>query len=233
MRCKSLLVSAFVAAALVGCTGNRCPLQNADLVFVRDGGSLMDAAITAATGSEAESFSHVAIIEVVKDEIFVIEAAPELGVVRRPFAEFKADNCKGSISESLVFKRIKPEIVQQLADSREVAPDQILSEFVEVAKTMVGLPYDFYYLPMNGMEYCSELVYDSYVEMTPKPWDPHLFQASPMNFYDADGELPDFWKFSFEEILEVPVPQGVPGTNPNTMSQEPILMDIEGVERLK
>lgn len=218
----------FILTLITSCTQVETPFMNADLVFVRSSDTYMDQAITAATSSDAsDNFTHVAILELQSDSLFVIEAAPDLGVVRRPFSDFFADNCpSGHASDYLVFKRVKPEIISQLADRRGVDGSTILNEFVELAKSMVGLQYDYEYRPLNGKMYCSELVFDSYIEMIPKPWDPHLFKEAPMNFLSPDGSLPDFWKFNFEIVQGIPVPQGEPGTNPNDMAKSDVLIDL-------
>ena len=97
-------------------------------------------------------------------------------------------------------------LVMRLIDTTGVAG------FVEKAKTFIGQPYDYAFQPDNGALYCSELVYDSYV----KADGTHLFQAAPMNFKNADGEFAPYWARLFER-LQIPVPQGVLGTNPQAM----------------
>ena len=47
-----------------------------------------------------------------------------------------------------------------------------------------------------------------------------------MNFLDPDGQMPAFWVQSFER-QGMPVPQGVPGTNPQDMSSSPLLETVE------
>lgn len=46
-----------------------------------------------------------------------------------------------------------------------------------------------------------------------------------MNFLAPDGSLPAYWEELFER-LDMPVPQDVPGTNPQDMSLSPLLMDV-------
>ena len=45
-----------------------------------------------------------------------------------------------------------------------------------------------------------------------------------MNWKDASGEFPAYWVWLFDLIGE-PIPQDVPGTNPQQMATEPILQD--------
>lgn len=46
-----------------------------------------------------------------------------------------------------------------------------------------------------------------------------------MRFRDADGNLPQFWVDLFAKLGET-VPEGVPGTNPNDLSQDPQLVQV-------
>ena len=43
-----------------------------------------------------------------------------------------------------------------------------------------------------------------------------IFDAAPMSFRDSNGELPLYWEQLFAS-LGVPVPEGLPGTNPQDM----------------
>lgn len=85
----------------------------------------------------------------------------------------------------------------------------------------LGEVYDWSYRPDNGKMYCSELVYESFRKKDGSP----LFKARQMNFRDADGNMPAFWTSLFDKIGE-PVPEGVPGTNPNDMSKEDVLREV-------
>ena len=46
-----------------------------------------------------------------------------------------------------------------------------------------------------------------------------------MNFKDADGNFPVYWQQLFERLGQ-PIPQDVPGTNPQAMSKEPALRPV-------
>lgn len=55
--------------------------------------------------------------------------------------------------------------------------------------------------------------------------DRHLFEAKPMNWRNADGKLPKYWKNHFKR-LKMPVPEGVMGTNPTELSRSPLLRKL-------
>ena len=215
---KKLLIAASCALALLaGCTPAVERLQTGDLIFVGipadyslDEGS-MDSAITEATGGQTGlNLIHTAIAEVDADgQVWIIDATIKYGVDRHPldtfFRQFTLRD--GSLP---VFE------VKRLKDDARTA------EFVENAKKYLGLPYDVTFLPDNGAYYCTELVYDSYLDEDGTP----LFRSAPMNFKNADGEMPRYWEQLFARIGQS-VPQGVPGTNPQAMSEEPVLRSVD------
>lgn len=207
---KNILICALLLAlAAVSCSSPGAKMRTGDLIFVapsvpeEEG---MDQAIISATGSgEGRPFTHVAIVERSLSGIRVIDAAPSHGVSRRTLAAFMGEN------ESCSF-----ELMRVSGMSR-----RLLRAAVSAAKSHLWEPYDFTFLPDNGASYCSELVYDSYLSADGS----HIFGVSPMNFLDSDGSLPEYWEELFEE-LEMDVPQGVPGTNPQDMSKSPVLRHV-------
>ena len=96
-----------------------------------------------------------------------------------------------------------------------------LAAAVRRARCLLGVPYDYSYRPGREKLYCSELVWESYRAEDGTP----LFTARPMNFRAADGTLPQFWADLFDRLGE-PVPEGLPGTNPNDMAQEELLEEV-------
>lgn len=163
--------------------------QTGDLIFFTGGSSSMDDAISSSTG---DGFVHVAIVEVDSEgTVWLIDATPQKGVSREKLLEEKGN---------MVLKRLK--------DSTGVAAS------VQRAKGLIGSPYDFAFLPDNDAYYCSELVYECFL----RPDGSHIFSCQPMNFLDSEGNLPEYWKELFEK-LQMDVPQGLPGTNPEDLSR--------------
>ena len=98
-----------------------------------------------------------------------------------------------------------------------------INAIIARAKGYLGQPYDYNFLPDNGKMYCTELVWEAFLDENGK----RIFEAKPMNFYAADGSLPAYFKELFEEKLKVAVPQGVLGTNPNDMSKSKALFRVK------
>lgn len=206
---------------MVSCTHNE-PVFSGDLIFVEGISTSirpeccqdtlgiraecrpsMDQAIMGSTGAMV----HVGIIEGCNDSLFVIDAAPKTGVSRRELNEF----LEAQRDEEGRMPNIK---IMQLKDQRGAM------DFVAKAKMLVGAEYDFTFLPDNGKYYCSELVYECY-QRNGKP----IFEATPMNFRNADGEFDAYWVELFvRQGMEIP--QGVLGTNPNDLYHSSLLVPV-------
>ena len=96
-----------------------------------------------------------------------------------------------------------------------------ISASVSRAKAFTGLKYNFGFTPCDSALYCTELVRDSYLT----PAGEYIFNEAPMNFLAPDGTMPVYWEQLFD-ILGIPIPQGVPGTNPKAMSEEACLKKV-------
>ena len=203
-----------VLLLLTGCGQQVNRLQNGDLVFVglpmdydAETGSI-DAAISSATGREgALNLIHVAIAEVQADSVWIIDATIAHGVDRHPLDTFLTDFTlpDGSYPEFIV-KRVKG-----------IDADAA----VERAKSFCGRAYDVRFLPDNEDLYCSELVQNSYLDAT----GAQVFTSEPMNWLSPDGTMPPYWEWLFGK-LGMEVPQGLPGTNPQRMSESENLEEV-------
>lgn len=179
-------------------------MQSGDLLFVRLNGasSEMEEAISESTGK----YTHVAILEVEIDPkypngsaVWVIEADGHNGVKRTKWHDWELPH-------------------YGMFDIYRLAVPFDTAAVIERAKSFLGQPYDDAFLPDNGKMYCSELVYESFLDSVGN----HLFEAKPMNWRNNKGKLPKYWKKHFKK-LGIPVPEGVPGTNPTDMSRSPLL----------
>ena len=187
-------------------------IETGDLLFVgipvdygEDG---MAQAIADATSRGDEvNFIHTAILEVDEDgAVWVIDATLAHGVDRHPLDTLLADFTLHEPGAVETFE------VWRLKDNRDAG------RFVEQLKAAVGEAYDVSFRPGNGRHYCTELVYDYYVDAQGR----HIFDSEPMNFKDKEGEMPVYWERLFASLGEE-VPQGVPGTNPQMMRESPAL----------
>ena len=191
-------------------------ISKCDLVFVgknndanqKSQSSMSDAIILSTSDSLNFNFFHVAVVDLVGDSVFVIEASDEYGVCRRSLSAFLTDYRKDSSHVFFVVKR--------LHDTSHC--DLYLSNL----HSLLGCGYDSVFLPSNGKYYCSELVRDTYVNQLGDT----LFDDQPMNFLSPDGSMPEFW-LSYFSRLKVPVPQGLRGTNPSDLSRSTLLYTVD------
>lgn len=178
--------------------------QTGDLLFVvADDSGFSEAIVDATAQRDSLKFSHVAIVGMQHGRPYVVEASSRGGVCRTAWDTFFSCAPNGVVA------------MRVAADG--FSADEALAR----AESHIGEAYDWSFLPNNGKMYCSELVYESYLLNDGRA----LFSARPMNFRDAEGNLPDFWITLFKELGE-PVPEGLPGTNPSDLSKEASLVEI-------
>lgn len=193
----------------------KAQLRSGDLIFVglpvdyQVEEASMDGAIASATGRDgALNLIHVAIAEVRADSVWIIDATIRHGVDRHPLDTFLADFTLSDGSyPTFVVKR-----------AAGVDPD----EAVLRARAYCGRAYDKRFAPDESELYCSELVQDSYLDADRQP----VFTSVPMNFRAPDGTMPPYWEWLFG-LLGMEVPQGVPGTNPQQLSESPLLTPVD------
>lgn len=213
--CGALLMVLFL---LTGCRRNGRDIQSGDLLFVGlpldytvegDTASMSDA-IVAATGDESQiNYIHVAILEKSGDTTFVIDATLKRGVARYPLDTMKEDfRLKSGDYPVFTVKRLKQ--------------NKQRDQWIANAKHFIGRGYDLSFLPDNDEQYCSELVWNSYLGEDGEK----IFRSSPMNFRSADGSFPPYWMWLFSRI-GMPIPQDVEGTNPNDLARDGRLVTVE------
>ena len=206
----------FLAAALAllaGCV-SRKEIRSGDLIFVGIPGDYsldedsMDSTIGASTGDGTLNWIHVGIIEVLEDGPYVIDATIRRGVDRHPLDTFICDFTlrDGSLP---VF------------EVKRLRKDASAAGCARASEAFLGLPYDVHFLPDNGEFYCSELVQASYLDGAGEP----LFPSEPMNFKNAEGEMPVYWEQLFA-LLGEKVPQDTPGTSPRSLYESPLLRSV-------
>lgn len=203
---KALLYIGVLLSAACDRPAEAPALQTGDLLF-QCGTGAMTGAISDATGRDgAVNYTHVGIVLHREAADSVLEATTDGGVRIGPLTDF-LDRASRIDGQPVV-------AAMRLRDTTGVTAS------VARARQQLGAPYDYWFLPDNGRYYCSELVWESYRRPDGTP----IFPARPMNFRAADGTLPRYWEELFGRLGE-PVPEGVPGTNPNDMAGEAALYE--------
>ncbi|MDR0421151.1 MAG: hypothetical protein LBH30_06870 [Prevotellaceae bacterium] len=187
------------------CTANvfaQFKLQSGDLLFqAGKSTSLADAIAEVTSGIDSVNYTHVGIVSVENDKIFVIEATtPKVRKVSIDTFLNDARKING-----------KPIVAAGRLQSKYF---DIIPQAIKNAETYLGKPYDYVYSPDNDEYYCSELVYLAFKNKRGKP----IFKAKKMTFCDEQGNMTATWIKHFEKY-NAPIPEGRKGTNPGDMSK--------------
>lgn len=172
-------------------------LKSGDLLFQSmNCGPLCEAINEVTSGYQGRDFSHLGLVYLKNDSIYVIEAAgTEVKIT--PFETFKTYT-----TEKMFVGRLKRKY-------RALIP-----EAIAFALQQIGVPYDEEYVYNNGKYYCSELLYDAFLHANKKPF----FELFPMTFKSPkSNEFFEVWAEYYKK-LQMEIPEGKPGCNPGGIS---------------
>ncbi len=173
-------------------------LENGDLLFVGNSEGNLSNAINAVTQtSHKTDYSHISLVEKSGKEIWVLHAAPENGSERITLKEFlKTQKKDGSQIDVYRIKKV-------------FHPD--FDHAIQKAKTMLGKPYNFSYILSDTAYYCSDFVYHSFEKDS-------IFEMNPMTFKNpGESDFNQDW-VDFYKKMNLEIPEGKPGCNPNGMA---------------
>lgn len=193
---KSFLSSLFLLNCLF-CFSQNVKVKTGDIIFQSmNCGPLCEAINEVTEGYQGKDFSHLGIIYLKNDSIFVIEASGN-AVKITPFDTFKTYT-----KEEMFIGRLKRKY-------RKYIPEAIVFSLQQI-----GIPYDDEYLYNNGKYYCSELIYDAFLHSYKKP----LFELVPMTFKSPKtNEYFEVWS-TYYKNLKTEIPEGQLGCNPGGIS---------------
>jgi hypothetical protein len=173
--------------------------RTGDLLFQNlDCGGLCDAIESVTKGYQNQSFSHIGLVYVRNDSVYIIEAIGK-DVHLTPLVEFK--------------KRSKHPLVQGRLKNQY---QQMIPKAIVFSLEQQGVTYDDVFLYNNGKYYCSELIYDAFAfANNGQPF----FQLEPMTFKKPDTQ--QYFKawVKYYKQLGVEIPEGQPGINPGGISR--------------
>lgn len=178
-------------------------LQKGDLIFQDlDSDSISDAIESVTGGKEQLNFSHVGIVEIDKiGKVFILEAISK-GVSLTPLDTFLNRNVNDKGEPKVAVARLKSKYKDRINGA------------IEYGKTLIGLPYDDVYLIGDSNYYCSELIYEMFVNTGDSS---AIFVLNPMTFKNPNThEFLPFW-LDYYQKKQVEIPEGKLGLNPNGM----------------
>lgn len=181
-------------------------LQNGDLIFVGAQTEDLSGAINRVTKiSNNRNFDHVGIIEITKDSIFVLHAAPYGGSQREEIKHFYHSQTEKN--NQIVIYRLKPKYQSAIPNA------------ISVAKSLLGKEYNWEYILNDDTLYCSDFIERAFRKDS-------IFNLIPMNFKNlTTGKIDEFW-VDFYAKKNLDVPQDEPGTNPNQLAESEKLVEI-------
>lgn len=187
----------------------RPELKEGDLVFQDlDCGPLCDAIEAVTEGYRGRDFSHVAIIVKIKSELRAVEAIGNY--VRTTSIDSLFLRC--SDPKKYLIMRLNEEYQYLIPKARKYAISTI------------GKPYDNRFIMNNDSLYCSELIYEAFLD---KKLKDKLFDLQPMTYKDpSNNSFFPAWVDYYKD-LKSPIPQGLMGINPGLISRSPYLHPVE------
>ena len=201
-KLKFFILIIFILFSACTTSNKEFHLQTGDLLFQVGKSSGLNEAIAGVTFGESEiHYTHVGIVFIENDTVFIIEAIPP-EVCITSLDMFLQRSAKIAEKSVVAVGRLKKEY-------RETIPQAIIR-----AKTLLGKPYDYVYSPDYDAFYCSELILYSFLTIQNKP----VFEPVSMNFRDPDGNLPVYWIAHFEKY-GADIPENQPGSNPGDLSR--------------
>lgn len=187
-----------ISLLLLGCTNQVSlkQLKSGDLIFCSYNiGELNEAIANVTKTNQNKNYSHMGIVEVKNNMIWIIHASIKRGVVKESIDSF----IRNEQAKTIDIYRLKNKY------------ERYIQKALSVAKNKIGYPYNHSYLINDSSYYCSQLIYDIYKEG-------HIFNLSPMTFKNSHtGEYNAKW-VNYYQRLNCEIPEDKPGCNPNGMA---------------
>lgn len=205
---KQLIFLLLIFICVLSLAQKKVALQEGDIIFQSMNCDLCNAINAVTEGYNNHDFSHLGLVYIQNDSIYIIEAAGK-EVKLTPIEIFKTYT-----SDTMFVGRLKRKY-------RKYVPKAIA-----FAISQVGVPYDEAYLYDNGSYYCSELLYDAFLYAYQKPF----FELVPMTFKEPNSN--DYFQvwIDYYKNLNMEIPEGKLGCNPGGISTSDKLKIIGIVE---
>ena len=173
-------------------------LKNGDLIFQSiDCGPLCDAINQVTEGYRGLDFNHMGMVVIKDAKVYVLEAS--------------GTDVKLTAYTDFLKKTKKPIYVGRLKKRYQA----LIPKAITFGLQQLGKPYDDAYLYNNGKYYCSELIYDCFLEANNGI---PVFKLYPMTYKSpGQGTYFEVWETYFK-ALQMEVPEGQLGCNPGGIS---------------
>ena len=174
-------------------------LQEGDLLFQDlDSSPLCDAIELVSPGFKEGDFSHIGIVVSNNNKLMVLESIPPK-VKLTEITNFLDRSHDKNGNPKVIVGRLKNQYKNAIPKA------------IKFAKEQLGLKYDNIFLLNNDKYYCSELIYEAFLEDS-------IFQLNKMTFLHPDtGDTLTTWLDYYHKLKE-DIPQNELGINPGMMS---------------
>ena len=163
-----------------------------------DSSPLCDAIELVTPGYNEASFSHIGLVVSVNDTLKVLEAIPPK-VMLTNLDDFLNRSFDKDGNPKVIVGRLKDKYLHSV------------EEAVSYSKSKLNIEYDEVFLMNNNSYYCSELIYEAFL-------DDSIFELKPMTFlHPKTKDTLKVWKEYYSD-LNTNIPEGNPGINPGIMS---------------
>lgn len=178
------------------CMDNKVAFKNGDILFRGQNNSTLSSAINEVTQTGlSTNYTHMGIVQLENDSVYVIHAAPKKGVCKELLSEF----CLNDSSVVVDLYRLNG-----LSEAKANAA-------ICKATSLIGNPYNTSYILDDEGYYCSEFVYEVFAIDS-------VFELEPMTFIDPSTSLFHSGWIQHYEALGIDIPEGQLGCNPNGLA---------------
>ena len=183
---------------LISCTKN-FKLQEGDLLFQDlDSSPLCNAIELVTPGYNGANFSHIGLVVLDNDTLKVLEAIPPKVMITN-LDDFINRSFDKNGNPKVIVGRLKKEFTNSISNA------------VSYSKSKLEIIYDEVFLINNETYYCSELIYEAFLNDS-------IFELKPMTFlHPKTKDTLKVWKEYYSD-LNTNIPEGNPGINPGIMS---------------
>lgn len=174
------------------------PLRTGDILFQNlDCGDLCDAIEKVTKSYGGRQLSHIGLVEIIDDNIYVLEAIGDK-VQRTRLSKFSSRS-----NNEILVGRIKKRY------------NDIIPKAITFVIQKLNVPYDDVFLYDNNKYYCSELLYDAFKAANS---DDDFFSLQPMTFKQPGSETYFPVWVDYYKKRNMDIPEGAPGINPGGIS---------------
>lgn len=209
MLFKIKLILGFSIIALLSCQNNKSmKLQSGDILFCSyQTGDLSKAIDEVTQTHKSTHYSHMALVEIVEQDTFVIHASLNRGVIKETLQNFL---------------HIDQPTVVDIYRLTEAKTDAINSA-IRNAKKLIGKSYNKHYIMNDTSYYCSQLIYEIFKSN-------NIFEVEPMTFKNpGSNEFNEGW-IKYYNNLGVEIPEGEPGCNPNGLAASKNIVFVKSLK---